>query len=240
MKVLWHCPVKKVTCDTPSYTLNYKGIPYRTEWVEYPDIEPLCLKLGAAPTDTRSDGRPYYSLPVIYDPSTKKAVSDSAVIAKYLDETYPDTPQLFPEGTAALQAVFLDGAWDLFGLPLYMIMLPRVCTGLNPPSEEYYRRTREAQFGSKLEEIGITNEWETLEAGLAKLDQWLSANGPGKSELFLGDKISFADVQVAAILIWGKITLGEESEDWRKIVSWNSGRWKRLLERFDQYANVDI
>ena len=208
--------------------------------MEYPDIESLCLKLGAAPTELKSDGRPHYTLPVIYDASTKKAISESAAIAKYLDETYPDTPQLFPDGTAALQAVFLDGVWATFGLPLFMIIISRVCKGLNPPSEEYFRRTREAKFGAKLEELNTPDQWVALEAGLAKLDRWLSANGPGKDELFLGDRISFADVQVAGILVWGKITFGEGSEEWQKIISWNGGRWKRLLERFDQYAEVDL
>ncbi|KZP02399.1 hypothetical protein FIBSPDRAFT_808778, partial [Athelia psychrophila] len=32
--------------------LNIKGLPYRTVWVEYPDIEQLCKKIGAAKTNS--------------------------------------------------------------------------------------------------------------------------------------------------------------------------------------------
>ncbi|KAJ7192476.1 hypothetical protein B0H12DRAFT_1082684 [Mycena haematopus] len=35
------------------YALNFKRIPYRTVWVEYPEIEARCKEIGAAPTRTR-------------------------------------------------------------------------------------------------------------------------------------------------------------------------------------------
>ncbi|GAW07249.1 AChain Crystal Structure Of Glutathione Transferase Gstfua3 From Phanerochaete Chrysosporium [Lentinula edodes] len=102
------------------YSLNYKGLSYRTEWIEYPDIEALCIKIGAAPTDVKADGiTPDYTLPVIYDPSTDKTISDSFAIALYLDTAYPDTPKLFPPGTQALQEAFVHfrkgGVRSIFG-----------------------------------------------------------------------------------------------------------------------------
>ena len=68
------------------YVLNIKRIPYKTVWVEYPDIKPLCLKIGASPAESLPDGSPLYTLPVIYDPNTQTPVSDSAAIARYLDK----------------------------------------------------------------------------------------------------------------------------------------------------------
>ncbi|KAJ8699426.1 hypothetical protein PTI98_002541 [Pleurotus ostreatus] len=44
------------------YALNIKGIPYQTVWVEYPDIEAVCKKIGASPTGEEA---PHYTLPVI-------------------------------------------------------------------------------------------------------------------------------------------------------------------------------
>lgn len=41
--------------------LNYKKLPYRTEWVEYPDIAPKFKELGIAP-NTR-DPKFEYSCP---------------------------------------------------------------------------------------------------------------------------------------------------------------------------------
>lgn len=81
-----------------SLSLQLKGIPFKTEWVEYPDIEPLCKRIGALPTSKKTDGRDHYTLPTIFDPSTGRAISDSLPIALYLDQTYPDSPghSLFP------------------------------------------------------------------------------------------------------------------------------------------------
>ena len=50
--------------------LHYKGLPFRTQWVEYPDIEPTLRLLDALPTSKNEDGSDYYTLPVIHDDST--------------------------------------------------------------------------------------------------------------------------------------------------------------------------
>ena len=54
---------------TLRYALAFKGLPFRTEWVEYPDVEALCKKIGAKPTEKKDDGRDHYTFPVIYDPN---------------------------------------------------------------------------------------------------------------------------------------------------------------------------
>jgi glutathione S-transferase len=64
----------------------------------------LCKKIGAEHTSLKGD-QPHYTLPVIYDPNTNTAVSDSYNIAKYLDEHYPDTPTAIPRGTEVFQAM---------------------------------------------------------------------------------------------------------------------------------------
>ena len=78
----------------PRYLLNIKGVPYRTQWVEYPEIAPLIKSFGLPPN---SNARTPYTLPAIYDPRTKRAVMDSVEIAKYLDDEYPDTPAVTPK-----------------------------------------------------------------------------------------------------------------------------------------------
>ena len=98
-------------------------------WVEYPDVEPLCKKIGAAPTGTKgADGSPLYTLPTIYDPNTKTAVSDSSKIVRYLDATYPSSgPTLLPAELDALQA---QGALTRSSC------FPSI---LNPPDHHHYR-----------------------------------------------------------------------------------------------------
>jgi glutathione S-transferase len=80
--------------------LNYKRIPYRTVWVEYPDIQPLCLAIGAVQT---TGG---YTLPIIHDPNTDRVVSDSWEIVKYLDAQYPERA-VIPAGQDGLQYAFM-------------------------------------------------------------------------------------------------------------------------------------
>ena len=81
-------------CGTARYALAYKGIPFRTEWVGWADIEVISRALGATPTGKKASGGPFYTVPMIYDPNTGEIVSDSLKIAIYLDNTYPSTPVL--------------------------------------------------------------------------------------------------------------------------------------------------
>ncbi|THH30531.1 hypothetical protein EUX98_g3651 [Antrodiella citrinella] len=224
------------------FTLNLKGLKYRTEWVEYPDIEASCKKIGAGQTSTKSDGvTPHYTLPVIYDPSTKTVVADSFAIAEYLDTTYPNTPLVFPKNTRALHAAYSDAFNDALMMPLYSLSVLPTALTLNPSSYEYFRRTREVSFGKKLEEVAPEDErgeevWAKLEAGFAKIASWLEKN---KEKPFVGgDKITYADIEIAGRLIWAKIVMGEDSKGWQRIKAIDGGRWDRYLQQFDKYTTV--
>lgn len=82
------------------YLLNIKGLHYRTQWVELPDIADLLKSLGVPPNPIS----PFpYSLPAIYDSRTKRTIMDSAEIAKYLDDQYPDIPAVLPKELRAYQ-----------------------------------------------------------------------------------------------------------------------------------------
>lgn len=228
-----------LTSPVSRYTLNLKGLAYKTEWVEYPDIEALCKKIGAAPTGKWPDGTDYYSLPVIYDPSTKKVVSDSFAIARYLDETYPTTPTLVPAGTAALQTLFLSWAWDAIGLPTFALGAATLCKGLNPASQTYFREKRERQIGAPLEALASAPEEKlaALEGNLEKLKGFIEANGEGKTAFLGGDNVTFADIQVAAFLLTVRLVV---PETWAKISKFQGGKWAQLLERLSSYEAVDV
>jgi len=108
---------------------------FKTEWVEYPDIETVCLGIGAKPTTTKSDGSPKYTLPVIYDPSTKLVISDSIVIAKYLEKQYPDTTKLFPDGSNGLIAAFLDAFQTTVSFNIFRLIVLGTHNVLNEASQ---------------------------------------------------------------------------------------------------------
>lgn len=220
--------------------LDLKGIPYKTEWVEYPDIEPLCKRIGAPPTSKTDDGRDHYTLPVIFDPRTGKVISDSLFIAMYLDDAYPDSgPALFPAQTRALQVVFANWIGPAVVLKARAPLLQHIVALLAPPSEAYFRKTREMRFGMALEDIAPlgsdkrANLWKEVERGLDEVDTALGHNGQGKT-FVMGDTPSFADVIIASMVLWIKVC--GLPVDWERISGWHGGRWVRLAEKAQAYG----
>ena len=231
------------------YTLNIKGIPYKTVWVEYPEVEALCKKIGAPPTGKKPDGAPLYTLPTIFDPNTSKAVSDSALIVRYLDATYPAAgPTLVPPALDALLAAFQDAfmgaAFGTGHLPA--VMLPAACGALKPPSYAYFKATREAMLGPLDELAPAGSEKRTTHwAGVAKTfgevigAGWMGKGPDGKERLFFmgGDTLCYADVTIAGFLkCIQKLTTPEE---WTNVMSWDNGRWARFMEAFKPYEAED-
>ncbi|KJA20281.1 hypothetical protein HYPSUDRAFT_142565 [Hypholoma sublateritium FD-334 SS-4] len=222
------------------YCLNYKALPYKTEWVEFPDIEAHCKKLGIPPTSVEADGTPAYTLPALHDPATGTYIADSLLIAEYLEKTYP-TPSIFPHGTAAFQALF-DGALRKAALgPLWPFIIPAVHTRLAPASAAYFRTTREPIFGKALEEVTPTGaegvaQWAAFEAGLDTVDKWYAKSG---GPFIMGDTTSWADFIVGSWLIWLRTIWGEGSQQWKDVASWHGGRWAKVLGDLEEYQKVD-
>ncbi|EIW84770.1 hypothetical protein CONPUDRAFT_46993 [Coniophora puteana RWD-64-598 SS2] len=230
------------------FNLSYKRIPFTTQWVEYPSIAPTMESLGADPllpvAQSPSD-EPSYTLPVIYDPNHDKYVTDSFAIAQYLDSVYP-TPgrELFPEGTAALQR-----AWEAAFTGALQKGLRAVYAGvpakLNPPSGEYFARTRAKRFGVNTWEEISSNALDAsdpssraahlreLQAGLAGVEGWLKVSSGG-GKWVMGDHLSWADVFLGAWLLW----FSRVAEDWEEIKGWHGGRWGRFFD--DILAESDV
>ncbi|KAJ7762333.1 hypothetical protein DFH07DRAFT_407947 [Mycena maculata] len=221
------------------YALNFKGVPHKTVFLEYLEIEPLCKKIGAKPT---SETAPHYTLPVLYDSSTDTAVSDSIEIARYLDATYPDLPRLIPAGTAALHYAFTDA--HVATLDAFCVYaLPATLPILNVASQDYFRRTREAMFGDqRLEDVPPTGDadvvmWNQVKDGLGQVDGWISKNG-ADSKYVMGDTICYADIVVAGWLRWARLVLAKER--WEDILTWHSGRWANLMKDLEKYETIRV
>lgn len=119
------------------------------------------------------------------------------------------------------------------------IVLARTAYALNPPSQAYFRETREKIFG-KLEDRNTPQFWEELEKGLGQVKTFLDANGEGKELSFLGEnKFTLSDFQVAANLIWLRTVLGEGSEDWKRILAFHGGFPGRFFAQFEEYHAVN-
>jgi glutathione S-transferase len=222
------------------YSLGFKGLPFKTVWVEYPDIAHVCQSIGAEPTGKLPDGSPYYSLPVIQDPSTGKVIADSWKIAEYLDATYPDRPTLIPRGTHALQWAFLVAIWTAAADPIADLMQQPTCARLAPASQAFFRRTREERHGCKVEDMSAgaqrVEHWKTAEAGLGRIGGWLEKGGEG-SRWVMGDVVTFADFALAGWIVWARQVA--DSEEWEKVAGWGDGRWVRFIVGLNQYATYD-
>lgn len=221
--------------------MAFKALPFKTEWVEYCDIESLCKRIGAKPTRAKLDGTPLYTVPVIYDPKTKAVVEESTSIAKYLDETYPDTPRLFPGGTFVVQSAFM-ASLDSIIMSLVGLVLESTCNNLNPVSAEYFKRTRDQTMGQPFEawipqdENGREKLWKEVQAGLDKIAGWFSASGD-TGPFVMGDTLTFADIDLASRFIWVKVVLGAGSDGWKRVAQLNDGRWAQHLQSMEKYEN---
>ena len=163
-------------------------------------------------------------------------MADSVAIAEYLDSTYPNSlgGPLFPQGSRAAFAAFQASVAQALP-PIFDLVVPAVHRILNPASQQYFRTTREARYGMKLEEVAPLGSarreelWRKTQEGLDQIAKFYEKDGKDKL-WFLGDTFSFADAYFAGYLAWIMAVLGADSEEWKRLVSWNEGRWARLVD----------
>ncbi|KAH6879623.1 hypothetical protein BKA70DRAFT_1391434 [Coprinopsis sp. MPI-PUGE-AT-0042] len=106
-----------------AFILNYKRVPYRTVWLEINEVEAAMHRIGAPASGVRPDGRLIYSLPVLVDPVHRSPISNPNTIAEYLESQYPARP-VFPEGSRAVQSLFVHYVQEVFSKPLLALMVP--------------------------------------------------------------------------------------------------------------------
>ena len=221
--------------------LNYRGLPYRTVYLEFPDIESVCKQIGAPPTSKKGDGSDHYTLPVIYDSATNRTISDSYNISEYLEETYPTTPRLFPVGATSPRGLSVKASLLLFDyffmqnvfMPVLPIAIAQCNKVLNPRSQDYFRYHREIWLGDRLEDLAPkgskkrAERWKQVRAGLDNLAHFMDQAG---GEYFLGNEFSRAEIILIAFL--SSIKVHVPVTEWEKnIAKANGGRWDRLLEK---------
>lgn len=228
--------IRSVLWSSVRLALNYKGIPFNTIWVEFPDIASVCKEMGVAPVPNSNIP---HTFPVIYDPSTKAFISDSEAIARYLDEKFPNAPKLIPAETDTLHASFDAAFMSTLLLKWLYLFIPALNSQLSHKSQEYFRSTREAVFG-KLEDMAPVGpvrdrRMKDLQDALSTIAKWHEMDGVPK-KFVIGDKMCYADLTIAAFLLSLKKVLGENSEEWQAINNqWDRGRWGRLLSVVAKY-----
>ncbi|KAG1882727.1 hypothetical protein F4604DRAFT_350310 [Suillus subluteus] len=225
-----------LTCHR--YCLTFKGLTFETVWLEFPEIKPFYEQHSLVPTTSyniKGTPAPLCTLPIIIDPNTDRLITDSFAIAQYLDEQYPDTPKVLPNGTAALVHVFQTAFYNAVkGTSLLAGF--RGAQKLNPESKEYYIRTCEERFGIPWEQFGMhekrEEQWDALRVAYNTMDGWYATSS---GQFILGDTPCFADFIVAGLCNYIRYCF--ENEEWEEVKSWNGGRWRRLVEATDKYLD---
>lgn len=75
--------------------------------------------------------------------------------------------------------------------------------------------------------------WAKVQAAFSTVAGWYG----GEDIWIMGaEGPCYADLFIAAYLMWIKMVLGEESEEWKDVMAWDGGRWRRHIsacEGFD-------
>jgi glutathione S-transferase len=168
-------------------------------------------------------------VPVLVDGG--RTVSDSAVIADYLEATYPDRPSLFG-GAAGRSAQRFIAHWTAAVLqagiaPFVMVDILDV---LDEPNRAYFRQSREKRFGMTLEQFqgDRAARLAGFRQSLAPLRLTL-----GQQPYLGGEAPNYADYTVFGAFLWARAVspfkLLEPSDP---VAAWRG----RLLEAFDGLA----
>ncbi|KAJ6044811.1 uncharacterized protein N7446_003005 [Penicillium canescens] len=175
---------------------NLKGLDYRTEWVEYPDIKPTLENKVPANTEGVA-----YSIPTIESPDGT-CVMDSRKIADYIEKEHPQ-PSMHLDSSYLPKVEELWSAYMRAICPIFLAWVPRDI--LNDASLEFWYTTREKFFGMPVDQLEKTKggvlAWNEAEPALRGATALLKENqGP----FFLGETVSYADLVWASVLIFSK------------------------------------
>lgn len=191
-------------------------------------------------------------MPVLYDTKNARYISESFEIVKYLETTYQfypnerdgsevKVPSVFPSQTGTLHAAFTD-AFRGTVMPNISMFMVAIWRNLNPESKDFYDNARRKTLGKSLAEVAPTpaieaNLWKKYKDSYTKVDGWFAAQGDagGERPFLMGEIASWADFLIAGHLATLKVAWGVESEQWRDLKGWHSGRWGKLMDSIEEY-----
>ncbi|KAJ5999508.1 hypothetical protein N7451_007318 [Penicillium sp. IBT 35674x] len=243
------------------YALNMKGVPYKTQWVQMPDIATVRQKVGAPACRKFADGTDYYTLPMLTDSTTNSVLGDSFDIALYLQKQYPSsgTGDLFPtqtldfkyeHGTAFVvplsereegecgEYVRFNRSVDSVFTAHVMLMAPGM--QFDPAHEEAIQAMFAKRAGVETlppMEFGPEDRARlmvSLRDALADLVKLLNRNETGP--FILGQHATYADCIVGGWLRMMKMTL--PASEWEKVMGWYGGALKRFYVGLEQFTEV--
>ncbi|KAL0573176.1 hypothetical protein V5O48_008787 [Marasmius crinis-equi] len=198
---------------TVIFILRYKKLDYEIKPIF--DIAKVAQEVGASPTLTTPT--PKYTVPFIKDSTTGKVVSDSTAIAEYLDTTYPETPSVVPGGSRLLHKILQSNLMSI-ATPLNHNSIQPFLINTTLPKEireiiNFPNATPE-QVSEAFKQVKET--FETFNGNLNRGESY-------RGFVMGGDKPTFGDFSVVAIVYPVRFIYGEESEQWKDVKSWAGG-----------------
>lgn len=171
-------------CWRTRFALAHKGLPVETIPWRFTDKAALAFS---------GQDR----VPVIRDGD--RVVSDSWAIAEYLDDRYKASP-LFGDATGRAHARFINSWADaVLVAGIAPLIIRDLLDVVAPQDRDYFRTSREARFGTTLEEMQSTRDARlpAFQATLMPLRMTL------RRQAWLGgDRPSYADFIVGGTLMW--------------------------------------
>jgi glutathione S-transferase len=140
-------------------------------------------------------------VPVLVDGDT--SVSDSWVIANYLEDKYPDRPSLFGGESGRAMARMINNWSDVSVGQIAPLIIADIHDQLDPGDQDYFRRTREKNLGRGLEEASANREQrvEDLRRWLHPLRMTL------RTQPYLGGTApNYADYIAFGPFQWARVT----------------------------------
>lgn len=155
---------------------------------------------GLVPSESASGYKYKYTVPAIQHVPTNTYMMDSVPIAQFLESTYPDPPVPL---TSELGREIEAKARAVAGTAFRTSVMPREMGILSPRAQEYFRRTREASLGHRLEDLLDPDKeeqvWNAVGDGMRVVGELMrthKADGP----FVLGARPSYTDFFIAGSL----------------------------------------
>ena len=162
-----------------------------------PDLKYLS---GLVTAESTSGSKYPYTVPAIQHMPTNTYMMDSVPIAQFLESTYPDpsislTSELGREIEAKARAVV--------GTAFRTSVMPREMGILSPRAQEYFRRTREASLGHRLEDLLDPDKeeqgWNAMGDGMRAVGELMQTHKADGS-FVLGARPSYVDFFITGSL----------------------------------------
>jgi glutathione S-transferase len=139
-------------------------------------------------------------VPVIVDGGT--VVHDSSAIAEYLEAHYPDLPSLYGgEAGRGLTRFVQNWTETVLQAALIRLVVLDIHRHIGPADQAYFRQSREARFGMRLEEV-VEGREARLPAFRASLDPLRRT--VERQDFLAGAAPSYADYIVFGAFQWAR------------------------------------